>query len=160
MSEEPPQDPPEAGPGPLLAQVQARLRAECDALRHVSGAVDFARLSERDEVPPKHRQPAAYVVPLADQATESARASWGVRQTVTSRIGVILVTSDAADGRGDAAAQDIDAVQRAVREALLGWLPDGYDREAHCAGGRSLGYARGAVWWMDEYTVQEIVGRF
>lgn len=68
--------------------------------------------------------PAAYVVPLEDEAEPNANQT-GYYAMIREKIGVIVVLDNSADRRGQAAAtQSVDAVRKAVLAALLNWRPD------------------------------------
>lgn len=131
----------------MLAETIARLQAQVPALKTVAGAAEFAALKNP---PPKERQPAAYVIPIADQAGTNKLVN-GVRQQVTTRFGVVLALGNLGDARGEAASKAIETTRAAVRAALLGWSPTADDDPIAFAQGRMIGLADGVVWWQDEF---------
>jgi len=102
----------------MIAAFVSRLRsAAMPPLRLVEGAAAYSRLSAP---PPLAKQPAAYVVPVGDQAGPNQLAN-AVRQPITRSIGVIIFATDLGDARGAGAAEDLELALSATRAALLGW---------------------------------------
>lgn len=132
----------------MLAEIIARLTAQAPTLKMVAGAAEFAVLRT---APPKERQPAAYVIPIADQAGANKLVN-GVRQQVTTRFGVVLALGNLGDARGEAASKAIETTRAAVRAVLLGWSPTADDDPITFAQGRMIGINDGVVWWQDEFT--------
>ncbi len=70
--------------------------------------------------------PAAYVVPLDDDAGENLSQT-GTQQIVSERIAVILVLNNATttgDRRGQASAEQYSTMRAAIFRAILNWRPD------------------------------------
>ena len=132
----------------MLAEIQARLTAEVPALKLVAGAAELAALRNN---PPKSRQPAAYVLPIADTAGPNSVAM-AVSQQVTERFGVALALGSHEDPRGGAASEAMETVKRAVRDALLGWPPETGMEGCHYAGARTIDFRGGVVWLLLEFT--------
>src|SRR5262245_39524837 len=89
----------------------------------VAGAAQFDALPQVSNLP----LPAAYVLPLAEQPKEPASKN-GYRQAVRDQIAVVVVLDTKPDERGQSAAQQLQAVRRALFQALLGWQPgEDYD---------------------------------
>lgn len=131
----------------MLAEIIARLTAQAPTFKTVAGAAEFAALKNG---PPKERQPAAYVIPIADQAGANKLVN-GVRQQVASRFGVVLALGNLGDPRGEAASKAIETTRAAVRAALIGWSPTAGDDPVTFAQGRMIGIQDGVVWWQDEF---------
>lgn len=137
----------------MIDAILERLRA-LDALTTVDTAAAYAAL---EAPPPAARCPAAYVIELADEASENGIATGGIRQRLSERFGVVLVLSSLRDRRGAAAQAALRPVRVAVRGALLGWAPD----EAHDAityvSGALVGAERSYVVWQDQYVTRSIL---
>jgi hypothetical protein len=54
-------------------------------------------------------------------------------------------------GNAMQAADDLDDVVRSVRAALLGWIPDGYERQCYYLGGQLLPAGPGVLIWGDSF---------
>lgn len=132
----------------MLAEIEARLEAEVAALKLVDGAAAFMALRTN---PPKSKQPAAYVFPVADKAGPNALAM-AVDQEVTERYAVALALGNFKDRRGETATQQMETIRDSVRDALLGWVPEAGKEGCLYAGGRVLDMRDGVVWWQLEFT--------
>ncbi|QCN98912.1 hypothetical protein D3093_26880 (plasmid) [Azospirillum argentinense] len=134
------------------ASIVARLKNEARALKLVEGVAELAALRQN---PPLHLQPAAFVVPVSERPGEN-RAAGAVAQVNTVTFGVVLVMTNLADPRGEAAGDALELVRGEVRTALLGWRPDGASGACHYAGGETVEIDnKGALWWIDRYRVTE-----
>ena len=134
----------------MIAAVIDRLRAQAmPPLKLVDGLAQYARL---EAPPPSTRQPAAYVMPLTDVADPNGLVS-GLRQAITSTIGVIIIETDLRDARGASAAGALVAPIQAIRAALVGWraAPDAGPLELRQ--GRLIDITEGALAWQEEYSV-------
>jgi len=134
----------------ILQPTQDRLKAQVPTLKLVDGAAAFSALKTN---PPKSKQPAAYVLPIADAATPNAVAT-AVRQTGTERIAVALALGNLKDSRGATASEQMEAIRVSVRGALVGWSPaTGFEVYLY-AGGRVIDMKGGVVWHQLEFTTQ------
>lgn len=138
----------------MLAEVQARLTAQVPALKHVAGAAEFAALQAN---PPKHLQPAAYVIPLADTAGDNQAATGATIQRVTERFAALLALGNLGDARGEAATEAMEAIRAAVRDALVAWAPTADHSQALFAGGRIIGLRDAVVWWQDDFRADSTI---
>lgn len=125
-----------------------RLAAQLTGFTAIAGAAD---LDAAIEALPN--APAAYVLPLAETAEESALL--GVTdQRITQDVGVVLVVSNLRDAAGSAAAAELAARRLAVRGALVGWVPDPVNGEpVQFVGGALLQFAQSRLWWRDVFRV-------
>lgn len=105
----------------LVDQVATRLRDQVAALKSVGLAAELARLVEKGVVP--QRLPAAFVLPIGDDAAPNILAAGGHRQNVTETVGVILIDRVAGDATGGKTLGDIEPVRAAIRAAIAGWEP-------------------------------------
>ena len=138
----------------MLAEVETRLGSQVAELKLVEGAAGFAGLSVN---PPKEKQPAAYVIPVADSAGGNLVAN-RVRQKVEKRFGVILVLGNLRDRRGATASRQMEAIEDSVIAALLGWPPVAGLLGCLYAGGRVIDFRDGAVWRLLEFTTDSYIG--
>lgn len=104
----------------MMDAIETRLRATVPELRLVAGIMEFAAL---DKPPPREKMPAAYVLPMEDAGTPNTLASKYLRQPLTRRVSIMLLTTSARDPRGEAAATALEPVIAKVRAALVGWTP-------------------------------------
>lgn len=132
----------------MLAEIVTRLKdTAMPPLNLVASASEFAALKG---APPKEKQPAAYVMPIAETAGPNRLAN-GVRQQVAARVGVVLALGNLSDRRGGPAAEALEAVRDAVKAALVGWPPSADDEPLTFAQGRAVTFADGVFWWQDEF---------
>jgi hypothetical protein len=136
-----------------LADIRAHLQSACPALRQVQGAAEFRAVKA---APPAHLMPAAWVVPIAEDARPSEAAN-ALRQVQTTVFGVLLAVGDRADRRGEAAGDDLDAVKAALHAALIGWTPPGASGPVEYVGGDVLEVETAALWWLAKYQVNDIL---
>ncbi len=133
----------EEGPEPVP---EWALDLEPAPLREVLGALDFAGAV-------KLGPPLAVVVPLSEAAGEN-RAGWGATsQQVILTLGVVVMVAAPNDPGGERA-RSRDALSdtlRAVRAALIGWVPPGFlAQPLTYARGRLLEIEDGRITWQDE----------
>lgn len=131
----------------MLAEIIARLKASAPSLKLVEGAAELASIKDN---PPKERQPAAYVIPIADQAVPNRLVN-AIRQQVTTRFGVVLALGNLGDRRGEASSKAIEAIRAEARTALLGWSPAAADDPITFVRGSMVALKDGVAWWQDEF---------
>lgn len=133
----------------MLAEIEARLTAAAmPPLRQVAGAAEFQAAAR--QAPPRERQPAAYVIPVAETGGPNRLAN-AVRQQVAARIGVVLALGNLADPRGQGATRALEDVRGAVRAALVGWAPTDADDPLTFTRGAAVAFRDNVLWWLDEY---------
>ena len=138
----------------LPGLVEIRLGAECaNTIRQLGGAagLDSAIKAIRTK-------PAVFIIPLADRPNAPPTAAQ-FSQLFETAVGVVIAVSNKADPRGDASRESLVAVRRAVRAALLGWVPAGCLSGLAAGGGNLLRLDDGLLWWQDDYvtTYQEVL---
>jgi len=138
-----------------LGLVVARLKGQCNQLRHVAGVAAYRALTAP---PPRHLLPAAYVVPMHSRGGSNVR-SVGVLQPVAETFGVLLCLGAPADHTGGEAVDDLKAPRDQVGAALLGWQPSqsgsAWD-EIVFVDGRLVDVQPGGVlWWQDSYATSD-----
>ncbi|MES0068793.1 hypothetical protein NKJ73_23745 [Mesorhizobium sp. M0074] len=103
----------------LSAEFQQRLRDIDPAVfRVVAGAAAWASLNGEPKT-----TPAAFVLIEEEQSGENTRMTGPVLQRCEADVAVIFVTRNVSDGTGAAAADDIETLKSAVRDALIGFEP-------------------------------------
>lgn len=108
-----------------LDVVVAQLRALVpDFGGRVGGAIDYFRAKDQGWLD----SPAAYVIPLGDEA-EATRDQTDYYQLFTERLSVVVVLDNAGavasgDRRGQAASRQFDPFKWALFKALLNWNPN------------------------------------
>ena len=129
-----------------VSPIIARLQAQATGFVVIAGAADLDAAIDSSPTPP-----AAYVIPLAEQATASDITPV-VSQRVVSAFGIVIVVANVRDVAGAAAAADLVSRRAAVRTALLGWVPDAATGEPiEFGAGRLLQFRDARLWWTDEY---------
>ena len=103
-----------------------------DGGAQVAGAAQWAEAQDQVYLP----QPAAYVVPLSQDAEPNTDLS-GLTQQVRKQFGVIVDFDNRPDRRGQTVAETFDAVGDSIFKALLNWRPAGaaYMRGFELVGG-------------------------
>jgi hypothetical protein len=129
-----------------LAPIIARLKGEASVLRFVGGAADLPAATEELK-----QHPAAFVIPLTDSASRNGDATGSVTQQVTVRFGVLLAVQNLRDARGEAALTTLTPVRLAVRDALVGFVPEGYEDPCEIVGGRIMQLNDRVLWWQDDF---------
>lgn len=105
----------------IVDAIIARLESQVPDLRQVEGAAELSEMIERGLLP--HRTPAAYVLPLGDDAEDNALGVNAMSQRLTEIVGIVLVVRVAGDARGNRRRQALEPLIEDVRDALLGWVP-------------------------------------
>jgi len=129
----------------MIPAIVTRLEGEVAGLKHVAGVLAYAQLKTQAPTP------AAYVLPLAEDARPSGTGTMLVRQLVIRRFGVLLAVSAKNDRHGSKAEDALDTLRGAVHAALLGWAPNTEHEPVSYLRGRLVDIVGGAVWWQDEY---------
>lgn len=122
---------------------------------NVAGAAEFEQaLKDTGNLP----LPAAYVIPLEDQAGDNMIRN-ALRQDVTERIGIIAAVDGSADRRGQGAVDGLHALRKAIHGAILNWHiePDRAPRGIQYGGGHLLSWDRGRVFWMYIYELETYI---
>jgi hypothetical protein len=133
-----------------LDLVITQLRTYCAAFSNrVAGAAEFAPLQESAAL----ALPAAYVIAL-DDTPEPNQSAGGYQQVVRDGFAVILVVSNTADPRGQAALTSVHTLRAQVWAALLGWQPsDDYDGVVY-EGGSVVAMNRAHLYYQLEFSAE------
>lgn len=131
-----------------LTPVIARLRTTLTGIKSIGGAAELEAAAAIAPAPP-----AAFVLPLAERASESGLTGthW---QEITQTFGVVLVVANRRDATGAASLTDLAGLRLQLRSALMGWVPAPAEGRPVCyLGGRLLRWDDGRLWWTDEWSV-------
>ncbi len=130
-----------------VAAIVARLEA-AGIYKEVLGALDVAALSSLP------RTPAAFVLPLAEDAADSVAPAIQATQQTTATIGVQSLLSAPNDRSGARARDELAEVLAASRAALAGWTPEGAREVLQFRRGFLVGIDGGRLEWRDEYRLR------
>lgn len=130
--------------------VIARLRQRCPVFgNRVAGAAEFKPLPETANL----AVPAAYVLPLDDQAG-SVAAMNGYEQTIRDGFAVVVCLSNRTDERGQAAADELDTIRATLWKALLGWEPDDDHGWVEYEGGEVVHMDRARLYYQFDFAAE------
>lgn len=123
-----------------LTPIIEALRQRCPSFEsRIAGAAEWAGLTI-EQAP---AMPAAYVVPLREDASENQSAN-GYYQTITETFGVIVLVSNIADGRGQGATASLHSLRPELCKALLSWHQEPKDESSEIV------YEGGSLLYMDD----------
>lgn len=130
------------------------LRQRCPSFSNrVAGAAEFKRLPENSTLP----VPAAFVIPLDDEP-EINRSQTGYRQIIRDVFAVVVVLSNVADERGQAAGTALHDIRAELFRALLGWNPEPEYDSIEYEGGQLLGMDRSRLFYQFEFGADFEIG--
>ena len=132
-----------------LATIIAYLKSQVPTLKLVEGAAQL----ESAILEGPRQSPAAYVIPIRDEASPNTYSANAARQRVADHFGVVFAIKNLRDARGEAAFDGgLRTYRLAVMTALLGWVPaQGFDL-CEYAGGAMIRFANSTLWWQDRYS--------
>lgn len=123
-----------------LTPIINALRKRCPTFeRRFAGAAEWAGLT----IEHAPAMPAAYVVPLREDASENESQN-GYYQAVTNTFGVIVLVSNAADVRGQGATATLESLKPELFRALLSWHQEPKDEYSEIV------YEGGSLLYMDD----------
>jgi hypothetical protein len=128
----------------VIADVVQRLKDAGIGLKTVEGIIDFASLTAP---PPDARLPAVYVTEVSEGFVPASGMSGAKSQQGSTTIGCILCLS-AARRDVTAAPDALETMRTALKDALFGWAPPGFDGAefAHAGGKLLLSQGYLVVW--------------
>lgn len=147
----------------MIAAIKTRLDGLVPAtFKAIEGAGRLAAL-ERN-LPDRNRVPLACVYPIQDSAGGNQVATGVVQQRVAARIGVAIFAAAQAERQGEAAVLDMEALYRAVRNRLVGWMPPDSGDENFLgpvllASGQMAGMDGGLALWLEQYSIDTLLRR-
>lgn len=95
-----------------------------------------------------------YVVPIGERPTGNARTTGKALQEVQVTIGVVIALRAINDPDGERGTDKLQQVRDAVRNALLGFTPNGATTHFLMAASDLVRMAPGGLWWLDRYTTK------
>lgn len=130
-----------------LSLIVARLKSQLSALRTVGASADLDAAIDGVVA-----MPAAFVLPLAESVRDTGLVS-STGQRIAQAFGVLHCVSNRRDAQGGAALDDLKTHRLALRQTLVGWVPDDATGEPVLfTGGRLLRLdGDGRLWWIDEF---------
>lgn len=126
---------------PWIARLEAVVQGP-QGLRAVEGLSDLGVLRSGSQIPPC---PAVFVAPDSDQPDPNDAGN-GLSQRVTETVSIVTAVSNIRD-RGRAVHQQLTTVRRAIKDALLLWVPDSESSPVELARGG------GSLWHFDDRIV-------
>ncbi len=140
-----------------LVGVVAHLRANVPVFAgRVAGAADFATGLESTVT---QKLPAAYVIPLGDEAAPNDEMN-ALYQGVTERIGVIVEFDNSVDRRGQTVTLQYAPIKAALFAAILNWRgtdPEHALRGFEYGGGQLLEFDRARLFYQFEFVLETVI---
>lgn len=98
--------------------------------------------------------PAAFVIPLTEVGKDDGLLS-NTSQSISQTFGVVQVVSNRRDVRGGAALDELKTFRAALKNTLIGWVPDADTGEPVVfSRGKLLKFdTDGRLWWIDEFRI-------
>jgi hypothetical protein len=120
--------------------------ATATLFRAVEGLAELAALTG-----PPVLKPALYVFPLREDPEPNIAAFGEISQKVDVTIGVMIFAQNLGDATGARALADIQVLRAAVKAALHGYSPTGW-QPLQLGPGELADLAGGVAQWQDSYT--------
>lgn len=137
-----------------LDSVITRIKLKCPSFnQRVAGAGEFAALPQNAKV----SLPAAFVIPMDDQAGEQQSAN-RYRQAITDRVAVVVVLDNSADRRGQAAVTSVHGIRAELWQALLIWPPGPEYDGLMYEGGQALDMDAARLYYQFEFSAEAEIG--
>jgi hypothetical protein len=131
-----------------ISLIIAALKQRCPSFANrVTGAAEYKRLAESVNLD----LPAAYVIPLDDEAGEM-QTSNGYLQEIRDAVAIVVVMSNAVDERGQTSISTVQALRSELWAALLGWMPDAVHGRIEYEGGQLLDLDRARLYYQFEFS--------
>lgn len=132
--------------------IEARLKAAVPALDTVAGVVEYSQIKDLSSFRPG----TAYVV-LASERNPAAGTPQPRKATpAQATFGVVVVAQNYRDQSGKAALDDISSIVGAVRQALNGWMPEGWSPIVWLQGD-AMDSDASRVLWIDVFTTTHVL---
>ncbi len=124
-----------------------RLKSDCPVLKTVEGGVDLANLMENQFAVPFNNRPAAFVMFGGDTAGKNELSTDEVVQIVTELATITICLGDGTTGATQAAKDAITTVKNAVRDCLMGFVPEPELGALHYRGATMLAMKPRTIWF-------------
>ncbi len=138
----------------MIDVLTQRLKDECTALKTVEGGVDLANLMESQFAVPFEKRPAGFVMFGGDQAGKNELATDEVVQVVTELVSVTVCLGDGRTGAAQAGQDAITFVKDAVRDCLMGFVPEPEKGALHYRGATMLAMKPRTIWFQVAFSRQ------
>lgn len=138
----------------MIEALIERLGNECPELKTVEGGVDLANLMEGQFSVSFDKRPAAFVMFGGDQVGKNEMATDEVVQIVTELATVTICLGDGRIGAAQAAKDAITIVKNAVRDCLLGFVPEPERGALHYRGTTMLAMKPRTIWFQLAFSRQ------
>ncbi|NCM96149.1 MAG: hypothetical protein GW948_02195 [Rhodobacterales bacterium] len=139
-------------PESLITSLITRLKAEVSDLRTVEGAASLSVLVKNGSLP--QQTPAAWVIPVGMIGGQGQSAAGLYTQMMTEVLGVIVAfNTHSATAAGKMGA--LDALIRAVIDAVAGWGPDEAVGVFEMRRGNLLSMNAGAVIYQIDFAIND-----
>lgn len=131
-----------------IGDLVTKLAADVQEFKAVEGAAELEAVVKSGV----RVTPSAYVLPLSEDAVNTASGTMVITQKVITNFAVVYAVKNLSDARGKKA---IETILRDLRlktlDALVGWVPgDGFN-QCEFAGGSLLRLEKGTVYWRDRF---------
>lgn len=133
---------------PWMDRIESEVK-DAQGLRQVQGVADLALIKDGQIVPPS---PSVCVIPITENAeSEVAGVTGVVHQPVGEVVGIVSCIQNVRDRTGRQAHNDLRALRRALKDALIGWTPDPeVDLVKFMRGDLYINYEH-TLLWLDRY---------
>lgn len=135
---------------PWIDRINAQVK-DAQGLRGVMGIADLGLIIGQDRVAAPVT-PGVYVIPDSENAPkENDLATGATHQEVTERVSIVSAIQNVRDATGRVAHQNLRALRRALKDALIGWTPDVESAPVEFDNGKLFRFSDQTVLWMDTY---------
>jgi hypothetical protein len=121
-------------------------------IKSVGGAADLASA----EVDFK-KAPAAYVIPLADDAGENMLLNTNIEQEIKVSFAIVLAVTNKRDPRGEAALVDLKAAREEIFAKIYGWVPANEYTPVTYQGGKLMKLENTFLWWQERFATSYLI---
>ena len=135
----------------LRPLIEQRIKSEVTAFSEVAGAANLENIMAG-----RISSPGCYVFKERSQP-QGGDLIGATMQRVTLRYAVVIIVKNVRDPRGSDAADESDALQEAVRTALLGWQPSQESDPIEYSDGALVSFANGFFIWRDTYQTYQFI---
>jgi hypothetical protein len=128
-----------------IVSIVDRLKAETTALRQIGMAADLAAVLEGKL--PNQTGTSAFVLVGEERGGQASLSVGSYIQPVQMSIAVILTFREISNRAGDKLIDDVEAAKKQVRDALIGWIPDGANGPLRLVQGAPVSFKPGLFAW-------------
>ena len=129
-----------------LSPLIERITSQVSALKLIGGAARFEEAQEGIKT-----LPAAFALLARESPEPSPFMDQVVQQRIIVDFVVLVACRNLSDASGKAAAETMQPVRHAIRQALLKWAPDAEHDGCEFVNGEMLDFVNKVLWWQDTY---------